>query len=76
MLKKYGLDQSAIEAEAFRQSSSDVMRLEQILASATTRRERALYMIRDYRDSLADRLRRKADEVLENGKVLRLQNNK
>jgi hypothetical protein len=76
MLKKYGLDQSSIEAEAFRQSSSDVMRLEQILASATTRRERALYMIRDYRDSLADRLRRKADEVLENGKVLRLQNNK
>jgi hypothetical protein len=74
-LEKYHLDESAIEAEAFRQCSPFLSQFEQLLASAEARRDRALLGIALRRRSLAEELRSKAIDVVE-GKVLRLEQQK
>jgi hypothetical protein len=69
-LEKFGLDESSIEAEAFRRCSSDLLQLEQLLASAAVLRDKALHGIANYRRSLADLLRGKAAESLQPGNLL------
>jgi hypothetical protein len=71
-LRKFGLDESAIEAGAFRMSCADLERVDRMLTLAESRRDRALRFIADYRQSLALQLRHSVDRVLENEDVLRL----
>jgi hypothetical protein len=71
-LKKFGLDESAIEAEAFRICCADLERVDRMLTMAETRRDRTLRFIADYRQSLGLQVRRSVDQVLENDEVIRL----
>jgi hypothetical protein len=73
ILNQFGLDESAIEAEAVRRSSSDLELFDRMLASLESRRNRALRCIGDYRDGLARRLRESADRIIEASAVLRLE---
>lgn len=73
ILHKYKLDESAIEAEAFRRCASELTRIEQLLASAELRRDKALHAIAVYRANLAQQLRDQAARVIENEDVARLE---
>ena len=64
LLDKFGLDESAIEAEAIRQSFSDLEKIERVLMGLETRRDRALARIADYRFSFAEHLRQTADQII------------
>ena len=72
ILSQFKLDDSAIEAEAIRGSSSDLELLERMLTSLESRRDKALGCVAEYRASLAQQLRESADRILD-GKVLRLE---
>ena len=67
------LDESAIEAEAFRLASSDIDRLDRMLTVAEIRRDKALHCIADYRDSLAQRLQQSSQKILEAADVLHIE---
>jgi hypothetical protein len=73
ILSRYELDESAIEAEAIRRSSSDLELLDRMLTSLESRRNKALCCIAEYRASLAQQLRESTDHIID-GKVLRLEN--
>jgi hypothetical protein len=73
ILDQFGLDESAIEAEAVRRSSSDLELFDRMLTSLESRRNRALRCIGEYRDGLARRLRESADRIIEAKGVLRLE---
>src|SRR6516162_1434441 len=60
-LSRFDLDESAIEGEAIRRSSSDLELLDRILVSLETRRNKALGCVAEYRASLAQQLRESAD---------------
>ena len=64
-LGKFGLDENAIEAEAFRMFCADLERVEKMLAIAESGRDRALRFIADYRNDLALQVRRSVDRMLE-----------
>src|SRR6266436_9097298 len=72
ILSRFDLDESAIEAEAVRRSSSDLELLDRMLTSLESRRDKALGCVAEYRASLAQQLRESADRILD-GKVLRLE---
>jgi hypothetical protein len=65
MLDKAGFDESAIEAEAYRQAFKEIEGLDHLLASAEGRRDRALRMIAGYEESLAVRLQQGGARMLE-----------
>jgi hypothetical protein len=73
ILSGFDLDESAIEAEAIRRSSSDLEVLDRVLASLETRRNKALGCVAEYRASLAQRLRDSADRIIDAKGVLRLE---
>jgi hypothetical protein len=73
VLDQFGLDESAIEAEAIRRSAPDIELLDRMLASLEARRTRALHCISQYRDSLARRLEESAARIIEAKKVPRLE---
>ena len=64
LLGQFDLDESAIEAEAFRLASSDMDRLDRMLTVAEIRRDKALHCIADYRDSLAQQLQQSSQKIL------------
>ena len=70
MLARFKLDESAIEAEAIRGSSSDLELLDQMLASLESRRNKALGCVAEYRASLAHQLRESADRIIDGKGVL------
>jgi hypothetical protein len=72
-LSRFDLDESAIEAEAIRKSSSDLELLDRMLASLETRRNKALGCVAEYRASLAHQLRESADRIIDGKDVLRLE---
>src|SRR6266550_7946187 len=72
ILSRFDLDESAIEAEAIRRSSSDLEVLDRMLTSLESRRDKALGCVAEYRASLAQQLRRSADRIID-GDVLRLE---
>jgi hypothetical protein len=72
LLSNFQLDESAIEAGAIRNSAADLERLDRLLASLESRRNKALRCIADYRDSLARQLRDSSDRIID-GKVLELE---
>ena len=64
MLRQFQLDESAIEAEAFRLMSSDIDRMDRMLTLAEVRRDKALRNIAEYRDSLSLQLRQTSERIL------------
>jgi hypothetical protein len=73
ILSRFDLDESAIEAEAIRRSSSDLELLDGMLASLETRRNKALGCVAEYRAGLAHQLRESADRIIDGKGVLRLE---
>ena len=73
ILSQFHLDESAIEAEAIRRCSSDLERIEGLLASLELRRTRALSCIAEYRASLALQLQASANRILEAKNVRQLE---
>ena len=72
-LSRFDLDESAIEAEAIRRSSSDLELLDRMLTSLESRRNKALGCVAEYRASLAHQLRESADRIIDGKGVLRLE---
>ena len=73
LLSQFELDESAIEAEAIRRSSSDLELLDRMLTSLESRRNKALGCVADYRASLGQQLRESADRIVDGKGVLRLE---
>jgi len=73
ILARFDLDESAIEAEAIRSSSSDLELLDRMLTSLESRRNKALGCVAEYRVSLGQQLRESADRVIDGKGVLRLE---
>ena len=73
ILSRFELDESAIEAEAIRRSSSDLELLDRMLTSLESRRNKALGCVAEYRASLAHQLRESADRIIDGKGVLRLE---
>ncbi|SRR5258706_9487653 len=73
ILGRFELDESAIEAEAIRESSSDLELLDRMLTSLESRRNKALACVAEYRASLAHQLRESADRIIDGKDVLRLE---
>jgi hypothetical protein len=73
ILSGFDLDESAIEAEAIRRSSSDLELLDRMLTSLESRRNKALGCVAEYRASLAHQLRESADRIIDGKGVLRLE---
>jgi hypothetical protein len=71
-LKRFHLDETAIEAEAMRICAADLERLDRMLASAESRRNRMLRSIAEYRADLALQLRARSDRIVE-GKALAIE---
>ena len=72
-LSRFDLDESAIEAEAIRRSSSDLELLDRMLTSLESRRDKALGCVAQYRASLAHQLRESADRIIDGKGVLHLE---
>jgi hypothetical protein len=73
ILSRFGLDESAIEAEAIRRSSADLELLDRMLTSLESRRDKALGCVTQYRASLAHQLRESSDRIIDGKGVLRLE---
>src|SRR5262249_34727503 len=73
ILARFDLDESAIEAEAIRSSSSDLELLDRMLTSLELRRNKALGCVAEYRASLGQQLRESADRIIDGKGVLRLE---
>jgi hypothetical protein len=73
VLSRFGLDESAIEAEAIRRSVAEIELIDRMLASLEARRSRALRYISEYRATLAVRLRENASRILEAKAIPRLE---
>jgi hypothetical protein len=73
ILGQFELDESAIEAEAIRRSSSDLELLDRMLTSLESRRNKALGCVAEYRASLAQQLRDSADRIIDGKDVLQLE---
>jgi hypothetical protein len=72
-LSRFDLDESAIEAEAIRRSSSELELLDRMLTSLESRRNKALGCVAEYRASLAHQLRENSDRIIDGKGVLRLE---
>jgi hypothetical protein len=72
LLQQFNLDETAIEAEAFRKSADDLERIDRLMASAEARRDKALMCIAQYRGSFGALLRESSDRLVD-GKVLKLE---
>ena len=73
ILSRFELDETAIEAEAIRSSSSELELLDRMLSSLESRRDKALGCVAQYRASLAHQLRESADRIIDGKDVLRLE---
>ena len=72
ILAKHGLDDSAIEAEAFRRCSRDLIIIDQLLTSHGSRRDKALQLIAFHREMRARQRQHAAKNVVE-GEVARIE---
>jgi hypothetical protein len=72
LLRRFGLDEAAVEAEAFRLRAEELERFDRMLALAEVRRDKALRSIADFRQSLAEQIKQSTDRILENDEVPRL----
>jgi hypothetical protein len=72
ILAKHGLDESAIEAEAFRRSSRDLTVIDQLLTSHASRRDKSLQSLAFFREMKARQPQLCAKSAVGNGGVARL----
>lgn len=72
LLRKFQMDDGAIEAEAFRLCAGDLERLDRTLTALEFRRDKALRCIADYRQILSKQLQQAANRILDNDEVPRL----
>ena len=72
LLREFNLDETAIEAEAFRKSADDLEGIDRLMASAEARRDKALVCIAQYRGDFGALLRERSDRLVD-GKVLKLE---
>jgi hypothetical protein len=72
ILERFGLGESAIEAEAIRRSAPDLELIDRMLTSLESRRTKILRCIAEYRYGLAQQLRETTDHILDSSGVLRL----
>ena len=70
MLRRFQLDEFAVEAEAIRESASTLEHLDRLLASLEARRNKALRCLAEYRNDRE--LRQGTDQIID-GKVLALE---
>jgi hypothetical protein len=64
ILKQFGLDESAIEAEAIKLASDQLEWLDKNLVSASSRLDKSLRFVKSYRVGFADDVRRQTDRLL------------
>jgi hypothetical protein len=64
VLAQFGLDESALEAEAFRLVASDLEGLDKMLSNAERRRYRLIKFIARYRKTLSIQLRQVTDKII------------
>ena len=64
LLQEAGLDESSVEAEAFRLSLPEIENIDRLLASKEARREKALRSMARYQKALAKKLQQTSDRVL------------
>jgi hypothetical protein len=72
LLREFNLDETAIEAEAFRKSADDLERIDHLMASSEARRDKALVCIAQYRGDFGALLRERSNRLVD-GKVLKLE---
>jgi hypothetical protein len=72
LLRKFQMDEAAIDAEAFRSKAEDLERLDRLLATSASGLNKALRCIAEYREYLAIQLQHAADRILDNVEVPRL----
>jgi len=72
LLRKFGLDESAVEAQAFRRSAPDLAMLDRMIASSESRRSKALRNIAECALIFAQRLGASSDRII-GGTVLELE---
>ena len=72
ILAKHGLDESAIEAEAFRRCPRDLTVIDQLLTSHASRRDKSLQSLTFYREMKARQRQLSAKSAIGNGGVARL----
>ena len=65
LLRQHELDDSAIEAEAFRKSADEIELIEKLIASAESRRAKIIREIAAYRNELAQQLDNSANLIIE-----------
>jgi hypothetical protein len=64
ILKRFDLDESAIEAEAIKLASEQLEWLDKALVSAGSRLDKALRFVKSYRAGFIDEVRRHSDRLL------------
>jgi hypothetical protein len=69
LLRQFNLDETAIEAEAFRKSAETLERIDRLMASAEARRDKALVCIAQYCGDFGALLRESSDRLVD-GTVL------
>ena len=74
LLKRFRLDEFAIEAEAIRSVFSELEVLDKMLTLLESRRNKALRSIADYRDGFAKQVREVSNRVIEADPVIQLEN--
>ncbi len=65
LLRDFQLDESAIEAQAYKSCAADLEGLDRLEVSLISRRDKALRSIAEYRGSLARQLRESSDRIIE-----------
>ena len=74
ILRRFHLDESAIEAQAIRRLTSELEILDKRLMSLESRRNRAIRNIAEYRESFANTVRQGSGRIIEGDSVIRLEN--
>jgi hypothetical protein len=64
LLREFDLDESAIVAEAIRRSADDLERIDRLMASAETRRDKALVCVVQYRGDFGALLRDSSNRLI------------
>lgn len=64
ILRRFDLDESAIEAEAMKLTVDHLQYLDRSLVTASGRLDKALRLVMEYRSGIAKRLRQQSDQIL------------
>jgi hypothetical protein len=73
LLKKFHLDEWAIEAKAIQNQLSKLETLDKMLTILESRRDKALRSIAGYRESFADQVRKASTRLINGGDVIQLE---